>query len=65
VLLELADGVCRICGRDLNPLDFEVDHIEPLSRGGDHSYENCAPVHRGCNARKGDKPPEGVIETIG
>lgn len=52
VVLELADGECGICGGDVDPLDFHVDHIIPLARGGEHSYANTQPAHRSCNQRK-------------
>jgi hypothetical protein len=29
-----------------------VDHVIPLSMGGDHTFENCKTAHRACNARK-------------
>ena len=53
VVLELADGVCGICGEDVDPLDYHVDHVVPLALGGDHSYANTAPTHPRCNAQKG------------
>lgn len=55
VVLELGDGVCGICGEDVDPAAFEVDHIEPLSLGGEHSYGNTQPAHRRCNTRKGNR----------
>jgi 5-methylcytosine-specific restriction endonuclease McrA len=55
VVLERADGICGICGEDVDPLNFHVDHIEPLARGGEHSYANTQPAHPPCNQRKYDK----------
>lgn len=52
LVLELCDGVCGICEEDVDPLDFHVDHIIPLARGGDHSYANTQPAHPVCNLRK-------------
>lgn len=57
VVLELHDGVCGICGEDVDPFKFEVDHIVPLKpREGEprglHTYENVAPSHPVCNRRK-------------
>lgn len=52
VLLERDDGVCGICGQDVDPFAFEVDHIVPLSRGGPHSYANTQPAHPFCNNSK-------------
>ena len=53
VVLELSNGVCGICGHVVDPARFHVDHVVPLSRGGDHSYENTQAAHPTCNRRKG------------
>lgn len=53
--LELADGVCGICGGDVDPGRFHLDHIVPLSKGGAHTYENTQPAHPACNLRKRDR----------
>jgi 5-methylcytosine-specific restriction endonuclease McrA len=47
---------CQFCGRGDLPLT--VDHVVPLSRGGEDTWENlvCACVE--CNNRKGDRTPE-------
>lgn len=52
VVLELHDGVCGICGEDVDPLDFHVDHIVQLVHGGEHSYENTQPACPPCNLAK-------------
>lgn len=62
VLLE-RDGLdCYLCGREMlvrvdryHPLRATVDHIVPLSRGGEHSYANARPMCRECNLRKGTR----------
>lgn len=48
-------GVCGICLQAVARDDFHVDHIVPLSRGGEHSYANTQPAHPGCNARKNNR----------
>ena len=53
VLLERDDGICGICGSDVDPFEFEVDHIVPISAGGRHSYANTQPSHPFCNQSKG------------
>jgi hypothetical protein len=42
----------RLCGTAL-PNAPELDHIKPLSRGGDHTYANTRCTCRRCNQRKG------------
>ncbi len=34
----------------------ELDHIEPISRGGEHSYRNAQLLCRACNIAKADGP---------
>lgn len=55
VLLEQMDGICGICGRDVDPFNFHVDHVIPICRGGKHSYANTQISHPLCNLRKGSK----------
>lgn len=55
VVLERDDGVCGICGEDVDPFAFHVDHVIPLARGGEHSYANTQPAHPSCNSRKGGR----------
>jgi 5-methylcytosine-specific restriction endonuclease McrA len=55
VVLEMHDGVCGLCGGDVDPLRFDVDHIIPIARGGEHSYANTQPAHPSCNYSKQDR----------
>ncbi len=55
---------CQICGEPIDPTltypdpgYLNIDHIVPLSRGGEHSYANCQATHAQCNAVKHDKIP--------
>lgn len=52
VLLERDDGACGICGTDVDPLRFHIDHVIPLARGGEHSYANTQVAHPSCNHKK-------------
>lgn len=61
-LLTLADRdqwVCHLCCRKVrkrtkvgSPMSPSIDHIVPLSRGGEHSYANTALAHLRCNVLK-------------
>jgi 5-methylcytosine-specific restriction endonuclease McrA len=51
VVYELADGICWICGEDVPPSRYEIDHVIPLAAGGEHSYENVRLAHTACNRR--------------
>lgn len=62
-------GICYICGRPCRLDDYTVregtkicgdwypsiDHVVPLSKGGEHSWDNVKLAHRICNSRKSDR----------
>lgn len=50
-------GICHVCGLIANPDGWELDHVVPISRGGEHSYANTAVSHPKCNHLKGDRQP--------
>jgi len=59
VLFKRDKGICQICGMPVpqekgcdNNWDGTIDHIIPLTVGGEHSYENCQLAHRICNSLK-------------
>lgn len=57
----MRDGLrCKICGKKLrmdkqvpHPLAPTIDHIIPLSKGGEHSYLNVRSAHFQCNTKRG------------
>lgn len=61
------DGwTCGICGGSIDPelrwpdrMSAQVDHVVPLAKGGDHSWENVQAAHFSCNAKKKDQAPVG------
>src|SRR5690348_6923173 len=48
-------GICHICSEEVNPLDYHLDHVVPLAKGGSHTYDNLKIAHPVCNLRKGAK----------
>ena len=44
---------CRYCGAQLSLYTATVDHITPLSKGGDNSLDNLVTACMKCNAKKG------------
>ncbi len=44
---------CQYCGTGAENLD----HVQPRSRGGTHTWENVVAACRRCNLRKGDRTP--------
>jgi 5-methylcytosine-specific restriction endonuclease McrA len=47
-----AAGLCGVCSEPVGYLEFHLDHIVPLARGGTHEYANVQPAHEICNKRK-------------
>lgn len=52
---------CGICGRKVNPrlryphrMSASLDHIQPLAKGGSHTWGNVTVAHFICNSRKRD-----------
>jgi hypothetical protein len=56
------DGwVCQLCGEEIDreavapaPWSPSIDHVMPLSRGGEHSMANVQSAHYWCNSVKSD-----------
>ena len=48
-------GICHICKKPVDSLNWHMDHIIPLSLGGEHIYKNVAVSHPFCNTSKGNK----------
>lgn len=44
---------CHICTRKVTRKDWSLDHLIPLSCGGDHTYANVALAHHRCNTLRG------------
>lgn len=62
IVFERDDFTCKLCGGALDmgaakahPLAPTLDHIVPLSRGGDHLYANVQAAHFRCNTAKGNR----------
>ena len=45
-------GRCSICGKPINIEEMTIDHIIPLSRGGDGSFSNVQATCYSCNLMK-------------
>lgn len=45
-------GVCHVCGKSVDPTQFHLDHVVPISRGGTHTPDNVRVAHPHCNLRK-------------
>lgn len=47
---------CTYCGKQLTRFTATLDHITPVSKGGDNSAENLKTACLQCNSRKTDRP---------
>ena len=63
VVIDIHGAVCVVCATAIDvtlahphPMSKSLEHVIPLARGGEHSYNNCAPSHLRCNISKGVKP---------
>lgn len=59
-----AHGRCELCGRKILLEDMTIDHINPLSMGGEDDVENLACTCFTCNMFKGNILPEDFMERI-
>lgn len=46
---------CQYCGASAPDVVLQVDHIDPVSKGGEHSVMNFITSCQGCNAGKSDR----------
>lgn len=61
VVFETDGWRCHICRKKIDKrlkfpdqMSASLDHVIPLSKGGEHSYENCRASHFICNSTKRD-----------
>lgn len=47
-------GICKKCGKHFELEEMEADHIDPWSKGGKTSADNCQMLCKACNRRKSD-----------
>jgi 5-methylcytosine-specific restriction endonuclease McrA len=62
---------CHICGKKVgkrpgrHSLSRSLDHLVPLSKGGEHTPENVRLAHLGCNVLKGNRGGNEQLLLIG
>ena len=52
---------CAYCGKQLTRFTATLDHIKPVSDGGDNSYDNVTTACLACNSEKTGKPLGGFL----
>lgn len=59
-----AGGCCMLCGQKLLLEDMTLDHIVPLSMGGEDGLGNLQAAHRECNEFKSNILPEDFLGRV-
>jgi 5-methylcytosine-specific restriction endonuclease McrA len=55
-------GKCHICLKRVARDKFHLDHLTPISLGGDHTYTNVRIAHGKCNLERGvDRLPAQLL----
>lgn len=54
-IMQRDNQTCHLCLRWVSVHDASLDHVVPLSKGGQHTKDNVRLAHRVCNSRKGDR----------
>ena len=54
-LLKEQNFECYFCKKPINIKSMEIDHLRPISRGGDNSFKNLAACCALCNKSKTNK----------
>jgi 5-methylcytosine-specific restriction endonuclease McrA len=49
---------CQYCGTRPSMGDLTIDHVQPRSRGGGSTWENCVLACLKCNQRKANRTPK-------
>lgn len=63
-VLEMQNNRCTLCGKKFTvKLPPTVDHIIPLSKNGDLTFENVQGLCRSCNSRKNCHLDMGLIQS--
>lgn len=69
-VFERDDGICRVrhddtqdmCGRPVDPDNWELDHILPILMGGPNTIDNLRVAHPICNRRRPRRLTQNQIE---
>lgn len=60
-LMKLQEFKCAMTGRALTPETASLDHMVPVSRGGQHVMDNVQVVHSEINGAKRTMLPEEFL----
>lgn len=63
-LLRFQNSKCFYCDRRLRRGTATLDHVQPLSQGGDNTLENLVVCCYHCNQCKGDRTIDQWLQAI-
>ena len=52
---------CHYCNKQLTRFTATLDHIQPVSKGGDNSFDNLVTSCLHCNSKRGNRPIMDII----
>jgi hypothetical protein len=52
---------CHYCDKQLTRFSATLDHIQPVSQGGDNSFDNLVTACLHCNSKRGANPVMDII----
>jgi hypothetical protein len=52
---------CHYCSKQLTRFTATLDHIQPVSKGGDNSLDNLTTACLHCNSQRGNRPVMDII----
>jgi hypothetical protein len=55
VIFQRDKGICSLCHKKVTRIEASIDHVIPLTKSGNHTYQNCVLAHRLCNSRKNNQ----------
>jgi 5-methylcytosine-specific restriction endonuclease McrA len=56
---------CHLCAGRVTQENWSMDHLIPLSKGGDHTRVNVALAHRLCNSRRSSGVIPAQLRLVG
>jgi 5-methylcytosine-specific restriction endonuclease McrA len=62
--IKLQNGKCTVCRKTFGQ-SYHIDHIVPLSKGGDNTNLNIQILCPPCNLSKKDKDPVSYMQSMG
>jgi hypothetical protein len=60
-IFERDEYKCYYCKKQLTRFSATLDHIQPVSRGGDNSYNNLVTSCLHCNSSRGNRPVSEIL----